>query len=65
MPRHYKKSKRLPEKPKYRLPENSKYSLMGLMNGGTGRGRPVLVHKGEIIMRNPFKSHFSRVLRTP
>lgn len=56
MPRHYRKSKRLPERPKYTLPEHSKYSLMGLMKGGTGNGKSILVHKGEIVMRNPFRT---------
>ena len=29
--------------------------LQTLQNGGTGNGKPVLVHKGEIVIGNPFR----------
>ena len=28
--------------------------MKSLANGGTGNGKPVLVHKGEVIISNPF-----------
>ena len=31
-----------------------KKGMKSLKNGGTGNGKPVLVHKGEVIISNPF-----------
>jgi hypothetical protein len=43
--------------PSQQLPtwDKAMSGLQTLKNGGTGNGKPVLVHKGEVIIKNPFR----------